>query len=190
MSVASTGILTGYYGNSSSIGPPSNQSSKQFDGFLVETTATAIISGTAVVGTTLTASHNISDPLGVNNLTYQWSHVVGGVTTHILGATNSTHTLTQEHFDKTIIVRVSYTTDAGEAKSVTSAATLTVALPPNTLPTGMLTITGTAQVGQTLTANTGSIIDPDVIGAFGFALTLNLINFIELGGYFWLVLIS
>jgi len=58
-------------------------------------------------------------------------------------------------------VRVSFTDDAGNAESLTSAATATVAARPNTPATGTPTIHGTAQVGGTLTTSTSGITDQD-----------------------------
>ena len=61
----------------------------------------------------------------------------------------------------TVKVRVSFTDDASNAETLTSAATAAVSAAPNTLATGAPTITGTAQVGQTLTAGTTAIMDAD-----------------------------
>ena len=44
---------------------------------------------------------------------------------------------------------------------MTSAATVAVAPPPNTEPTGLPAVTGTPQVGETLTADTSAIDDAD-----------------------------
>ena len=49
-------------------------------------------------------------------------------------------------------MKVSFTDDANNPETLTSAATATVSAAANTLATGAPTITGTAQVGQTLTA--------------------------------------
>ena len=56
---------------------------------------------------------------------------------------------------------MSFTDDASNAETLTSAATAAVSAAPNTLATGAPTITGTAQVGQTLTAGTTAIMDAD-----------------------------
>ena len=61
----------------------------------------------------------------------------------------------------TIKVTVSFTDDASNAETLTSAATAAVSAAPNTPATGAPTITGTAQVGQTLTAGTTAIMDAD-----------------------------
>ena len=64
---------------------------------------------------------------------------------------------------KAITVRVSFTDDAGNDESLTSAATDAVAAAPtpNTPATGAPSISGTVQVGETLTANTSGVIDAD-----------------------------
>ena len=81
--------------------------------------------------------------------------------TNISGATASTYTLVAADLGTTIKVRVSFTDDASNAETLTSAATATVTAAANTLATGAPTITGTAQVGQTLTAETTDIMDAD-----------------------------
>ena len=61
-------------------------------------------------------------------------------------------------------MKVSFTDDAGNDEQLTSAVTGAVAAappPPNTPATGLPTITGTAQVGETLTADTTGIADDD-----------------------------
>ena len=61
-------------------------------------------------------------------------------------------------------MQVSFTDDAGNDEELNSAATAAVAAappPPNTPATGLPTITGTAQVGDTLTAVTTGIEDAD-----------------------------
>jgi hypothetical protein len=70
----------------------------------------------------------------------------------IAGATGSTYTLTQADVGKAITVVASYTDAQGPGKSVTSVATgLVAAAAVDTA--GALTISGTAENGQTLTAN-------------------------------------
>ena len=69
---------------------------------------------------------------------------------------------------KMITVTVSFTDAANNAETLTSAATVAVAAKPNTPATGAPTITGTAQVGQTLTAATSGISDADGLGTFSY----------------------
>ena len=60
-------------------------------------------------------------------------------------------------------MQVSFTDDAGNEETLTSAATDAVTAAPasNTPATGQPTISGTAQVGETLTADTSGIADTD-----------------------------
>ena len=127
------------------------------------------ITGTAQVGETLTAdTSGIADADGLTNVTYnfQWIGNDGSSDTDIAGATNATYTLVAADEGKTIKVRVSFTDDAANAESQTSAATATVSYAiqqqiANNPATGTPTITGTAQVGETLTADTTGIADAD-----------------------------
>ena len=120
------------------------------------------ITGTPRVGDTLTAdTSGISDSNGLTNVqyAYQWIRNDGNADTNITGATGQTYTLTRDDQNKTIKVRVSFTDDDGYSESLTSAATGTVAKPPNTSASGLPSITGTAQVGETLSADTSGISD-------------------------------
>ena len=118
------------------------------------------ISGTAQVGETLTAStSDIADEDGLDNATfsYQWLADDSAIT----DATGSTYTLVPADQGKSIKVRVSFTDDANNLETLTSAATATVAAKPNTAPTGLPIISGRVQVGETLTADTSGIADQD-----------------------------
>ena len=90
---------------------------------------------------------------------YQWIRTATGVDTNISGATASTYTLVAADLGTTVKVRVSFTDDASNAETLTSAATAAVSASTNTPATGAPMITGTAQVGQTLTATVGTIAD-------------------------------
>ena len=130
------------------------------------TTATGLpnISGTPQVGETLTAdTSGITDADGLTNVSYsyQWIRNDGGTDADIAGETASTHTLVSADEGKTIKVRVSFTDDAGNEETLTSAATAAVASRPNTPATGLPTISGTVQVDETLTADASAISDED-----------------------------
>ena len=127
-------------------------------------TGAPTITGTAQVGQTLTAvTTGIMDADGLTNVsyTYQWIRVDGGAETNISGATSITYTLVGADLGKTIKVKVSFTDDASNPETLTSTATAAVAAAANTPATGAPTITGTAQVGQTLTAGTTAIMDAE-----------------------------
>ena len=127
-------------------------------------TGAPAITGTAQVGQTLTADTSaIADADGLSNVTYsyQWVANDGTNDTDISGATGSTYTLVDADEGKTVKVRVSFTDDADNEETLTSAATAAVDAAPNNRATGAPTITGTAQVGETLTADTSGIADAD-----------------------------
>ena len=122
------------------------------------------ISGIAHTGQTLTVdTFGIVDADGLDNVsyTYQWIRSDGTTDTDIQGATSSTYTLSDADEGKTISVRLSFTDDAGHAETLTSAATTAVAARPNSSATGAPTISGTAQVGETLTADVSGVTDAD-----------------------------
>ena len=125
-------------------------------------TGAPTITGTAQVGQTLTAGTSaISDAEGLDNVAYAYQWLADD--TEIAGATASTYTLTADEEGKAIKVKVSFNDDEGNDEERSSAATVAVAAAPatNTPATGDPTITGTAQVGQTLTAGTSAIADAE-----------------------------
>ena len=88
------------------------------------------ITGTAQVGETLTAvTTGITDADGLTSVsyTYQWIRVDGTTEADIAGANSSTYTLDAADLGKTIKVKVSFTDDASNAETLTSAETATVA---------------------------------------------------------------
>ena len=123
-------------------------------------TGAPTISGTAQVGETLTANTTgISDEDGLTDAVFSYQWLADDA--DIQGETASTYTLVTDDVGKAIKVRVSFTDDATNEETLTSAATAAVAARPNSLATGAPTISGTAQVGETLTANTTGISDED-----------------------------
>ena len=127
-------------------------------------TGAPAITGTAQVGETLTADTSaIADADGLDNVSYgyQWIRNDGGTDTDIQNATGSSYTLVAPDEGKTIKVRMSFTDDAGHGETLTSAATTAVDAAPNSPATGAPTVTGTAQVGETLSADTSAIADAD-----------------------------
>ena len=88
------------------------------------------IGGTVQVDQTLTAvTKGITDADGLTNVlySYQWIRTDGGTDTDIAGEMNSTYTLVSADVGKAIKVKVSFTDDANNAESLTSAATGAVA---------------------------------------------------------------
>ena len=126
-------------------------------------TGAPAITGTARVGETLTADvSGIADEDGLTNAAYRYQWLADGA--DILGTTGSTYTLVGSDQGKAISVRVSFADDGGNDETLTSAATNAVDAKPNTPATGLPVISGTAQVGETLTADTSGIADEDGLG--------------------------
>ena len=133
-----------------------------------QATGAPTIDGTAQVGERLTAdTANIADADGLDNasFTYQWV----ADDADIDGATDSTYTLADSDQGKAIKVRASFTDDAGNQETLTSAATAAVAARPNNPATGAPTVSGTAQVDETLTADTSGIADSDGLDSASFS---------------------
>ncbi len=139
-----------------------------------EPTGLPAVNGTPQVGETLTADTSaIDDPDGLENVSYryQWissQAVIDDVTgtsnilsIEIPGETGQTYTLIPDDEGSTFQVKVSFTDDADYEQTLTSEATVAVAPPPNTEPTGLPAVTGTPQVGETLAADTSAIDDAD-----------------------------
>ena len=133
-------------------------------------TGAPTITGTAQVGEALTANTSgIADADGLCNaaFSYQWVANDGTADTDITGATASTHTLAPADLAHTARVRVSFTDD-GYAETVTSDATAPVVRPANVPACGAPDITGTAQAGETLTAETYGIADDNGLANAAF----------------------
>ena len=123
-------------------------------------TGSPSITGTPQVGQTLTAGTSaITDADGLANATYSYQWLADGVA--IAGATGTTYTPVAADKDKVIRLRVTFTDDGGTQETLVSAPTIAIAAKPNSPAAGVPTITGTPQVGQTLTAVTSGITDAD-----------------------------
>ena len=133
------------------------------------------ITGTAQVGVKLTAAQGtMADVEGLPtfpaDFTFQWVRVDADGTSNpddITGATSDTYTPVAADEGKKIKVRVSFEDNAGNPETLTSPAypASGTVVPPNTPATGAPEITGTAQVGETLTAALGLIADDDNLPA-------------------------
>ena len=137
----------------------------------IPATGLPTISGTAQVGETLTVdTSGISDANGLTGASfgYQWIASDGNANTEIQGATASTYTLVAADEGKTIKVRVSFTDDANNQETLTSVATAAVSAAPNSPATGLPAISGTAQVGETLTTDTSGISDANGLTSASF----------------------
>ena len=120
------------------------------------------IAGTVETGETLTAAtSSISDDNGLANaaFAYQWIHTATDSEAYIPAATASSYLLSSDDLGHSIKVRVTFTDDDGYTERLTSSATALVVMPANVAATGQPTITGTAEVNETLTAATSAISD-------------------------------
>ena len=109
----------------------------------------------------------ISDDDGLTNVAFSYQWLADGA--DISGATDSSYTLGHADEGKAITVTVSFTDDSGNGESLTSAATDAVEARPNSPATGQPTTSETAQVGETLTADTSGIADDDGLDNVSFA---------------------
>ena len=133
--------------------------------------------GPAIVGTPQTGQTLSATTTGIQDLdgmsgavfAYQWiRHDLGTATdAEIDGATGKTYTVTSDDEGMALKVNVTFSDDAGNEESLTSFA---VVVPPsesrnddpvNNPATGSPAVSGTATVGQTLTATTSGIADED-----------------------------
>jgi len=121
-----------------------------------------IITGIAKEDETLTATNTLTDADGLGAITYQWQ--ADGE--DISDATGDTLVLGDAEVGKTIMVKASYTDGLGTLESKISDATVAV-VNVNDDPTGEVTITGTAEENQTLTA-TNTLDDADGLGAITY----------------------
>ena len=95
-------------------------------------TGAPIIGGIAQVDQPLAAdTSGISDQDGLTGVAYTYQWLADDA--EIQGATDSTYTLTDGQVGKTIMVRVSFTDEAGHAESLVSQATSAVAAAPSPL---------------------------------------------------------
>ena len=109
-------------------------------------TGAPTISGTAQVGETLTADKSgIADADGLANATFNYQWLADD--TDIAGATGSTYTLTDSEESKAIKVKVSFTDDADNEETLTSAATVAVAAEPSEPPAKPKGLSATASHG-------------------------------------------
>ena len=135
-------------------------------------TGAPTIGGTAQVGETLTAETSaIEDADGMSKavFAYRWVANDGSTGTGIPGATTDSYILADADERKTIKVHVTFTDDANHQETLTSEATAAVAAKPNSPATGLPTISGTAQVGETLTVETDGIADADGLTGVSFS---------------------
>ena len=124
---------------------------------LIATAPIPTISGTVKFGNTLTAVPGVV-PVGATVKGYQWlrATTATGVFENITDATSSTYALTASDVTKFIRVIVTWQKSGSGDTPKTSATTVVVAAGTFATPLPIPTISGTAKVGQTLTAGEGT----------------------------------
>lgn len=100
----------------------------------------------------------IGDADGIDPATASLQWIRNGL--DIAGATEAEYVLTQEDVNAAITVVYAYVDQFGSLEQVQSAPTGPISN-VNNLPTGMLTITGRAEQGATLSVDVSAIRDPD-----------------------------
>ena len=132
-----------------------------------EPTGKPVISGSPERGQTLTAdTSGIRDADGLSDprYVYKWVRVDGATEFIITGSNSPSYLLTRDDIGKKLLVRVAFYDDAGKTETRESdqfPSSGTIRNKPNRQPTGRPTLSGTYQVGHTLTANTSGIDDQD-----------------------------
>ncbi len=123
------------------------------------------ITGTAQVGQTLTAdASGIADEDGLSNVAYSYQWLADGA--DIQGATGSTYTLADADEGKTIRVKVSFTDDAGNEETLTSAATAAVVeAEPTEPPPAPTNLTATVNADGSVTL-TWEALDSDSVTGY------------------------
>lgn len=140
-------VRASYYSPGAGSGSRLAQTSTRIPG-LAFTTVAPTITGSLVVGKTLTAKAGTWSP-APTGLTYQWFRSGTAIT----GATGATYRLVAADRARTITVRVTGTRAGYDTASRTSAATAAV---KGVLTSVQPTVAGTARVGSTLTAKVGT----------------------------------
>ena len=128
-------------------------------------TGTVTISGPPRPGSTLRATPQVSDADGTTQSQFAYQWVADSAV--ISGATGATYVVKDADVGKRISVRLTFTDDGGFVETITSAQTETVRA--GAAPTGRPGISGRHRVGDTLTAITADINDPDGVDRTAFA---------------------
>ena len=123
-------------------------------------TSAPAVSGSAVVGQSLSTSNGAWSGTTPMTYAYQWSlcNSSGGSCNSISGATSSSIAVTSTMVGSTLKAAVQASNSAGSATATSNASSVITAPTTNTPPasTAAPAITGSATVGQTLSASTGT----------------------------------
>lgn len=130
-----------------------------------------------IQGKTLYADGSkITDADGLGTFGYQWQRSTDGNNwSDITGATQNSYGLAVADVGGYVRAAVRYTDGGGTAETVYSASSLKIT-GLNSAPGGNIVITGTAQQGQVLAVDTGSLTDADGLGSFSYQWAANGVN--------------
>lgn len=128
-------------------------------------TGTVAISGSEIVGNTLSVSGTLNDADGMGTLRFQWKREGFD----IYGEISSTYDTVAIDVGKRISCTVSFTDGLGKIESATTASKLITAV-PDTSGSGSVLIMGAAsqQAGSILAANISALTDPDGIKTLAY----------------------
>ncbi|MDA9246509.1 hypothetical protein N9P21_02590, partial [Rhodobacteraceae bacterium] len=131
---------------------------------VITTTITGVVKEDSRLGFHLT----IDDPDGEGTHRVQWQKSgSGGTWIDLANETGSTLLLGQDHVGSKIRVQIDHTDDLGhESTSVSSATQIIQNV--NDLPTGGISVSGKAAIGEVLEVNTSQLDDEDGLGTLSY----------------------
>ena len=134
-------------------------------------TSAPTILGSSLAGVTLSATGGTWTGVSISSYAYQWKRcdIGGNSCVGLAGATQTTYKLGSADVGATIRVSVTATNKNGSTTAI-SKQTAVIAPPPSGVPTNtaLPQVTGTAQVGQTLHASTGTWTGSPTSYAYGW----------------------
>ncbi|HSW06005.1 hypothetical protein, partial [Aquabacterium sp.] len=124
------------------------------------------ISGTPQRGSALVASASIADADGLGTVEYRWQVLAATGWKNISGATELSFTPTEAQVGFQLRLQASYVDGHGTAEALYSSETAVVSN-LNRAPTGMVSVAGTPQQGQALSAS-AALADADGLGSLAY----------------------
>ncbi len=132
-----------------------------------EATGSLGVTGQAAEGGNLVAALSATDVDGGISVGYQWQQLSGGNWLDMAGKSSATLAIAADQSDVGRTVRVVATSTDALGGTTTFTGDGQTIQNVNDAHTGTVSISGSAQQGQTLTAN-AALVDPDSLGAFTY----------------------